>query len=502
MIGAAGDGETPQSAFEAKSPPNGQRRLAINAAAGGAANMAKIAIQVIMIPLMARLLGPAEFGLFALAIPTISLLMSLADGGLGASMARESEDATEIWSSAFWVLLCIGVALVVFVSGWGVILAAMSHEPRLRGLMVFLSISFLLIVVTVLPSARLVGQRRLFIISGGDLLSTIVGAAAAIALALSGAGVWSLAGQFVAGAAVRAIIFNLAAFVKPTLAFDLPSLRSHISTGSSLMGTRLSDFGGRLVENLMYERIFGAGLLGNYTFANQAPRFICEAFSGPMWAALYAHALHEDPDEVRALHVKLTHLLSLLVFPAAFILAGTATEVLDLVLGNQWEYASELLRILVPFYALSVVAGQSGAIMLASNRGWLSFSIVFGGALARIVAVALGPWIGQTGVAWGISATLAGTAVAFFFSPLNSKGGNGPPLVHAAGMPFLCAAAAGLVSFETVRHLPGGVVPLIASFATGGICYCILIAGLEGKHLRSQVAAIWRGMRFAQIVRT
>jgi PST family polysaccharide transporter len=366
--------------------------------------------------------------------------------------------------------------------------------------MVFLSLSFLLVVATVLPSARLTGQRRLFIISGGDLVATIFGAVAAIALALSGAGVWSLAAQFVVAAAVRAVIFNMAAFVKPTFTFDFPSLRTHLLTGSSLLGTRLSDFGGRLAENLTYERIFGASLLGNYTFANQAPRFICEAFSGPVWAAIYAHALHEDPDEITALHSKLVHMLSLIVFPAAFILAGTATEVLDLVLGSQWEYAAILLRILVPFYALSIVAAQSGAIMLANNRGWLLFSIVFGGTLARIAAVALGPWIGQTGVAWGIAASLAGTAVAFFFAPLTARGGNGPALVYAAGMPLLCAAAAGLVSFFMVQYLSGGILSLVASFAAGGLCYCILIAVVEGRQLRSDIAAIWRTTRFAQSI--
>src|SRR5438445_4601280 len=41
-------------------PAHSTGRLAVNAAAGGAANFLKIGIQLVMLPLMAHLLGPAE----------------------------------------------------------------------------------------------------------------------------------------------------------------------------------------------------------------------------------------------------------------------------------------------------------------------------------------------------------------------------------------------------------------------------------------------------------
>ena len=102
----------------------GRRRFAVNAAAGGAANALKIGIQLVMLPLMAHLLGPAEFGLYALALPTVNFFMTLADAGLGLSLAREDERAVMVWSTAFWALLALGVVLGAAVAGCGVALAS------------------------------------------------------------------------------------------------------------------------------------------------------------------------------------------------------------------------------------------------------------------------------------------------------------------------------------------------------------------------------------------
>jgi O-antigen/teichoic acid export membrane protein len=212
----------------------------------------KIAIQVVMLPLMAHLLGPTEFGLFALAIPTVAFLTTLSDGGLSASLARESETSTVVWSTAFWLLLGVGIALAVIVSGWGVVLSMLAHEPGITALMSYLSLSFVLVTVSVLPSARLTRQGRLVVFAGADLSSAIVGALVAVTLAASGWGAKSLAAQYLTTVLIRAVILNAVAFVKPTFVFELSSLRYHLSTGSSLLGGRLSDFAGRLMENLFY----------------------------------------------------------------------------------------------------------------------------------------------------------------------------------------------------------------------------------------------------------
>ena len=141
----------------------------------------------------------------------------MADGGLSASLARESETSTLVWSTASRLLVGVEIALAVIVSGWGLVLSMLAHEPEVSTLMSFLSLSFVPIAASVLPSARLTRQGRLLVFAGADMSSAIVGALVAVTLAVSGWGAKSLAAQYVTGFLIRAVILNAVAFVEPTL---------------------------------------------------------------------------------------------------------------------------------------------------------------------------------------------------------------------------------------------------------------------------------------------
>ncbi|MFJ7438104.1 oligosaccharide flippase family protein [Methylorubrum thiocyanatum] len=476
-------------------PGSGSRTLAVNVLAGGGANLVKIGLQLVMLPLMAHLLGPAEFGVYALALPTVAFFMTLADGGLGASLAREPTQSREIWSTAFWLVLMVGAGLTLIVAGWGVILAQLSREPRVADVMGLLSVSFLFVTVSVLPYARLTRERRLAAISGADLAGNLIGAAVAVMLALGGAGAMSLAAQYVILYLVRGSVLNLLAFVRPSLVFRPAMLKAHVSTGSALVASRLVDFAGRLVENLVFGRNFGPAALGTFTFANQVPRFVCEAASGPLWGALYAHALREDDAHLARLHAKLVHILSLLLAPVAFLTAAVVPGLILRILGPAWSDAATILSILIPFYALNAVAHQSGALLLAKGSGWTLFRLSLLLVVARVAAVLPGPWLGPFGVAWGIGVA----QVLFAGLMLRAPGriGLSPtgPLLRGMLAPTLAGIAAGLACHVIVQGAPTEIPRIALGLVAGLVGYLVVLFLLEGSRLREDLGGLRRLMR-------
>lgn len=474
------------------SPADRHRRFAVNAAAGGVANAVKIAIQLILLPLMAHMLGPAEFGLYALALPTVSFFSVLADAGLGNSLAREDEASTTIWSTAFWVLLATGIGLALVVSAWGVLLARFAHEPRLAALMAFLSVSFVMITMSVLPSARLTRRGNLVVYAGADVFSTLIGAVFAVILAASGAGAWSLAIQYVIGYAIRAAVLNAAAFHRPALVFQPRRLGRHLTTGSAVLGSRLFDFAGRLVENVIFGRSFGPAALGTYTFANQAPRFLCEAAQNPVWAALYAHALHAEPTAIAALHRTLVRLLASVLFPIAFLISAAAPSLVALVLGEKWASSGMLIQILVPVYALAAASAQSSAVLLAGGRNAVTFWITAAGSTGRLMAVGAGLWVGPVGVAWGIAASTILASLASFAAPTPSTAASTLRLIGGMAAPAVAAIGAGLVCHAVLVWQAGGLVTTIVGLALGGVAYLGLMLVLEGRRLREDFETLRR----------
>jgi PST family polysaccharide transporter len=260
--------------------------------------------------------------------------------------------------------------------------------------------------------------------------------------------------------------------------------------GSSLLGTKLADFSGRLIENLLYGRAFGAAGLGLYTFANQAPRFVCEAAAGPVWAALYAHALHERGEAIARTHANLARVLATIVFPAAALIAATAPEILRVVLGPKWDAAATLLRVLIPFYALNVVASQSGAVLLARGKGWLLFWLSAALTVGRVVAVAAGPWVGQVGVAVGVGAALTGFGWLMLRAPGDAAGRRDGKLAAAIAAPVAASVVAGAACWFAASLTSRSIAWIAASWVAGGFAYLAVLFALQGKTLLDDLKAL------------
>jgi O-antigen/teichoic acid export membrane protein len=431
-------------------PSGGGRKLAFGALASGAVNLIKVALQLLLLPIMARLLGPEEFGIYALVLPTISFVTLLADGGLGATLAREPESSSLVWSSAFWILLLTGSALAVGASIFGALLGYLVGQPRVPPMIAALSVSLIFLVLSVPPGARLSRRKNLGASALAELLANLLGAAVAIIMAIKGAGAWSLVAQYLVVYATRSVVVNVAAFAAPAFEFSLDAVRPHMVSGGLLVGARLSEYAGRVAENILIDRIFGTALLGSYTFANQISKFAGESIGNVTWTALYVQSLTGRRASIVELHRQLCRLLAAILFPATFLAAAAAPELINLLLGPKWIGLAFLLRVLLPVSALTMVANQVGAILLANGRFEIQFWCSAGQALARVLVVCAGPWLGFTATVYG----LAIVALCYF-----------------AALLVFSASATGCQPFPMLRGLVG---PAISSSVAAGACLTAL----------------------------
>ncbi|MGH1573652.1 oligosaccharide flippase family protein [Methylobacterium sp. P31] len=480
-----------------------RRRFAVNTGASWAANIGKTLVQLVILPVMARLLGPSDFGLYALALPTVTFALVLADGGLGASLAREDESQTTLWSTAFWFLLGLCSLIALAVIGVGFILAHVSGKPELAGLIALLSLCLIMVSLAALPGARLARRSNLIYHSVGDLAGACLGAVVGIGMAFAGAGAWSLAGQFLTAFAVRVTVLNIGAFVRPTLVFDLRSLRGHFSTGGALVTCNAIALSGRSAENLLFGHVFGASSLGVFTLAQQIVRFVCEAATGPVWTSLYMYGLRESPAATAALHARLMRLLSALVFPFVCLLAAVAPGLFALALGPKWVDAAPMLRILAPFYALSTTAELCGAVLVSQGRNTILIWNVGGLTLARVLLIQFGAGLGETGVAFGLG-ILAVAYTLSLFAALNLALKPGVGFWNLLGEilpPALSALAAGAACHALAVRLPQTIPGFALALIGGGLVYLVFIALLQGRKLKGDLAVLFKVLPIGAVVR-
>ncbi len=487
-LAAAGAGR-PEAA-----PPS-RRQFAFNAAASGAVSIFKTLLQLALLPVMARLLGPTAYGIYSLAFPTVMFFMVISDGGLGVSLAREDENNRVVWSTAFWTLLGVCTVLAVAVAGAGFVLARVSGQPSLVGLMSFLSVSLPLLAVSLPADARLVRRGNLLYHSGSDLLGSLVGAGVAVILALEGAGAWALAAQFVTSFTIRAVILNAAAWSPPSLVYDLASLRGHISTGGALLISRVGELGSKLLENAAFGHVFGTPPLGSYTLANQVSRFSCDAVTNPVVGAFYAQALRESDAEVAALHAKLTRMVLLVLFPTTALMAVAAPDVFPLILGEKWVEAAPLFQAIVVAYALAAAAWLSGQILLKHGLTGRSAKVVISCGAVRAAVIAAGLWLPPVAVAWLVGGTYVLQAVAMTLAVPRGYGASLGSLAATLWGPAGAAAAGGAVSAFVIARFPGSVASAVAASALGGSVYLALLFAFDGRALRDDIVGLTRVVR-------
>ncbi len=468
--------------------PSG-RRIAIGAGAFGAVSIFKMLLQVLTLPLMARLLGPSEFGLYSIAIPIVAVVGMMSDGGLGMSLMKEP-DNSPVWSTAFWTLLGAGIVLALSLTGVGFVLGDVLHQPRLPGIIAALSVTIILMTISVTPVARLDRQGRISIGAVADLVGNLLGVCLGITLAFRGAGAWSLVGQYVTIFLVRAVVLNSAAFKMPAFEFRPSTLRSHFATGGLIVSVRMSDFAGRMVESVCLGRGLGTAAVGIYAFSNQLPRFFCESFSNPLWLALYIRALSNEHANIAALHRQFSRLLGMILFPAAALFLVTAPNLVPLFLGKKWSVAAPLLPVFLVAYAMNVIASQGGALLLADDRYHRQLWCTIGLSIAKIVVVCLGPWIGLAGVAYGVSCMHAVYAAAMILASATVSGTSPLFLIRSLVGPLAASVFSGAVAWAFLRFWGDNLVGVALCLSVGILGYGAAIILFDRKYLVSDVAVL------------
>ncbi|MBK8840342.1 MAG: oligosaccharide flippase family protein [Hyphomonadaceae bacterium] len=107
------------------------KRLALGAAALSVARVTQTMLTFLALPVLARLLDPSEFGLVALAMSFVLFTVAFSDAGMGQSLVRTPPEHTEVWSSAFWMIVLLSGSLSVMLLALAWPASWMFNEPRL-----------------------------------------------------------------------------------------------------------------------------------------------------------------------------------------------------------------------------------------------------------------------------------------------------------------------------------------------------------------------------------
>jgi O-antigen/teichoic acid export membrane protein len=456
-------------------------KLMIGAAFMSAGNILRFGLQLVMLPILARMLGPHVYGLASFAMPLISLASVIGDTGLSSAVAGGAHMSVMIESNIFWVSVASGGALALLVCLIAVPMGYISRQMEIIPVIIGLSPLLVVSAATTLLNGLIIRQHKFWAFMVGDILSFILSSLTAIVLALNGFGIWSLVAQMLVLTGVKFVwLFSIS---RPAIILHMkPSeIRSLISFGLDVVGANVCNFIGRNVDNMIIGWTMGLTNLGWYAIAYQVITMPDAIVSGPILAAVYPRLgkISGNLPAVRKVFMACLSIVAMIVTPAFVGLGVTADLAVPLILGAKWLPSVHLIQLLVPSGWLFCIYSIFYTTLLATGRSRDQLRVGAYLATATAVGVAGGAMFGAAGVGIGVGfATVS--AAPWYFRLARTKWGIGvTDILEAlaapiAGAIFMCIVLATSRLAGLDRFLPLAEFPLL--IAVGCVAYFGFVA--------------------------
>lgn len=455
------------------------RRAARGAAVTATGQIGRILIQLVSVVILARLLSPNDYGLFAMVMSIAGIAEVFRDFGLSQAMIQAKNVSREQRDSLFWVNSGIGLGLtfIVFGSSWGI--AKFYRHEELVELAQGAALVFFINGLATQYRASLSRALRFKALAFIELSSALVGMSVAIFMGFMDFGAWSLIGQLLAQATVFFAFAAISSRWIPRLPKRSTSIRGFMRFGRNMVATQLVGYVGSNADRVIIGSFIGAAPLGLYTRPYQLVMNVANQLRAPITnvAIPILSRLQESPRRYWEFTKIGQTALGYSIVAAFGLAVGASSPLTRILLGEQWLDSAPIMSLLASAAALQT---------LAYFGYWVYVSKGITGVLFKYNLLSVIIKIGclLVGVRWGVSGVAAGYLIATAVSwPLSlfwiNKSIAGVPIrdltLNFLRMASLAAAAAG-ASFvlSTLTQEQGPWVCIIAS-----VCGTIAVYALS-----------------------
>ena len=369
---------------------------------------ASLLLRVASLMILARLLGPKDFGLVGMVTAFTGVLLWFRDFGLSAAAVQRATVTQEQISTLFWINVTLGSLLALVAVAMAPAIAAFYREPELFWVTTVLATGFLFNSAGVQHSALLQRQLRFTVLAVISVVSLIVGTAIGVGGARAGYGYWALVAMTVTQPLIATIGFWIATGWIPGIPHRRVGIRSMLHFGGTLTLNGLVAYVAYNAEKVMIGRFWGVDAIGIYGRAYQLVTIPTENMNSAVGDVAFSalSRLQNDPIRLRSYFLKGFSLVLGLTLPTTIVCALFADDVVLFFLGPNWKDTAAIVRLLAPTMAILAIINPLGWLIYSMGlvaRG-LKIALVF--APIMIMGCALGLPYGPKGVAFAYSAVM------------------------------------------------------------------------------------------------
>lgn len=355
---------------------NLKRRAVRSTSWTGLSAIVTTGLEILQYSVLARLLAPEDFGIFALVLIIIGFCDLLCNFGLREALIQRNKPTRDELASLYWFQLMLGVFLFIFVFMAAPWMAFILDSPQLSDLVPV--VAFILLVNPLGAQFRAMAQKRLefrFLMHVEVNTAVVRVAVSIIAAWLWEQGIWSLVwGHLSASLCSSAILMAYGwkgtSHGKPHWHFRWNEIKSYLSFGSYRVGAMSANFFRSRVDQIMIGSLLGTEALGYYSVAyNLILRPTAKINALLVQVAFPVFSLvQNDVSRLKNGFMQMMQFVIALNSPALLGLAAIAPLAIPLLLGNQWYPAVPMIQILALYALVRCLGNAAGSLVMACGR--------------------------------------------------------------------------------------------------------------------------------------
>ena len=399
------------------------------------------AVSFLVFLVLARLLQPTDYGVLAIAMVFVTLLGNIAGLGISGAVIQIRELLPTHLSGGFWSTLLVAAFMYAIVYSCAPYLASFYKEPALEYVLLCLGFIGVLNALESVPRALLSRHFKFRFLALRSFCSTLVGGVVGITMAFNGYGVWALVAQQLSSTLVRTSLTWVGAGWVPTFRVSWEPLKALLSVGLYIMGTRLSNTFSRQTDNFLIGTFLGSRELGVYSIgvkvsrtANSVLLHSLSRLGLPTFSRLQGSA-----DQLENAYQRVWTMGAALTLPVFILVMLTASDLVPLLFGDQWQDSATVLQILMIASCCLALNNFDSPLLVACGKAKLAFRLAIARTLLNVIGFAVA-------VNWGINAVAAAFAIAGLmmlpvwkvaiekYSPVSVKNASGQLISVAYGL--------------------------------------------------------------------
>lgn len=350
---------------------------------------------------MARLLSPADYGVYAILMVFVGFFTVLASMGVAQAVVYLDHPNDRMLSSIFYLNLAVGVVLygLMFALAYPIAMFYANTDlvQFLRLIALVFVVGALNTVQQALMEKKLIFKRVVLF----DLSSQVVGAAVGLGAAFAGFGVLSLIYATLASAAAKTVLLWLGSGWRPKLMFAMTDVKTVANYCFNLTGFSIINYFSRNADNFLIGKYIGAPALGVYNIAYNIMLYPLSNVSSVIVRVLFPAmaSMKHDTDRLKRAYLKVISFIALVTFPLMAGLTVVADTFVTVVFGDKWLDLAPLLIILAPVGLVQSVVTTVGTIYTARGTTGLMFKLGSWNAGVTVLSFIVGLPFGVKGVA-------------------------------------------------------------------------------------------------------